>query len=72
MSPAPALGNPICPSGVGGVARIVVALALPTVAAAQPDHGKGHQEPTGQTRQSKQPNKVMFVFNGTFALPVAQ
>jgi hypothetical protein len=51
--------------------RIVVAtltaaaLAIPTVAVAQPGHSKGHEKQTAKTHgKAKQPKKVMFVFKG--------
>lgn len=56
--------------------RIVVAtltaaaLAVPTVAVAQPRHGKGYEKQSAKAHgKAKQPKKVMFVFRGKFTAP---
>ena len=46
------------------------ALAVPSVAVAQPGKGKGHEKHTATAHgKAKQPRKVMFVFKGRFTAP---
>ena len=46
------------------------ALAVPTVAVAQPGHGDGHEKQSAKVHgKAKRAKKVMFVFKGTFTAP---
>ena len=50
-------------------ALAAAALAVPTVAAAQPGHGKGHAKKERVSGKAKKAKKVTFVFKGTFTAP---
>ena len=53
-------------------ALAAAALAVPTVAAAQPGNGKGHakkERVSGKAKKVKKAKKVTFVFKGTFTAP---
>ena len=56
-------------------ALAAAALMVPAVAAAQPGHGKGHEQQTAKAHhkrthgKAKHAKKVMYVFRGTFTAP---
>jgi hypothetical protein len=53
-------------------ALAAAALVVPSVAVAQPGHGKGHDKQAAKAHgKHKGPKKVMFVFKGTFTAPGA-